>query len=201
MRLRIPLRRRIILYFALVACLEFSIPLYVAATSEALLRGGTRVVLRAEPLDPRDVLRGEYSRLNYVIGRLHDASPTVDQAARCAADSDGCRVRSGGAVFVVLKAGPDGIHDVEAVSAAEPPAGTLFIAGKAGTGLSPGECPGCLTGLVTYGIETWYGPQGLPAFVDHAGGRLTIAVRVGPRGQAIVEAPLIDGQAPSFVAR
>lgn len=117
----------------------------------AILRSGTEVVLEVRPIDPRDLLRGDYVTVGYTISTLSRSL----FAAAMPEDYSGPHV-----VFVRLKAGDGGLW--EPVSAR--------FADAAGSVPSPGEVD--LRGTVSfipagggdlpaeYGIERFYLPEG-----------------------------------------
>jgi uncharacterized membrane-anchored protein len=199
--------RRIILIcvgFALLACLDLGIPLWVLAGRAAILRNGTEVKLELATRDPRDLFRGEYSVLAYAIGNLRDVPATDEERARCASSSgpDDCNAQSGQPLFVMLVPGDNGTSRAAHVALREPAPGTLFIRGKLRFGgfqirPDPAKCPSgrCFNGGIDYGIETWFGPQGVPAQVDRAArNQLTAVVRIDAHGNAVLADLLIDGK-------
>jgi uncharacterized membrane-anchored protein len=196
--------RRIILIcggFALLAILDLGIPLSVLASRAAILRDGTEVKLELTTRDPRDLFRGEYSQLVYAIGDLANLPATDEERARCPTVRPECTTENGQAVFVVLTPAGDGIYRAAQASQTEPAAGTLFIRGKVRyggflTGGDPAKCPSgrCFSGRVEYGIENWFGPQGVPAQVDRAArNQVTATVRIDRRGSAVLADLSING--------
>jgi len=198
--------RRILLIcagFALLAALDLGIPLSVLANRAAVLRNGTEVRLELNTRDPRDLFRGEYSVLNYAIGNLSNVPATEEERARCPTVRPECMTENGQAVFVVLAPADNGTHRATAASLTEPAPGTLFIRGKVRTGgfLTGGnseKCPSgrCFSGWINYGIENWFGPQGVPAQVDRAArNQVTAVVRIDRHGSAVLADLLINGVA------
>jgi uncharacterized membrane-anchored protein len=196
--------RRIILIcggFALLAILDLGIPLWVLAGRAAILRDGTEVKLALTTRDPRDLFRGEYSVLAYAIGNLTNLPATDEERARCPSVRPECMTENGQAVFVVLAPAGDGLYRAAQASQTEPAAGTLFIRGEVRsggflTGGDPAKCPSgrCFSGRVDYGIENWFGPQGVPAQVDRtARSQVTAAVRIDAHGKAVLADLLING--------
>ncbi len=196
--------RRIILIcgaFALLACLDLGIPLWVLAGRAAILRNGTEVRLELTTRDPRDVFRGEYSRLGYTIGNPSNVPATAEERARCPTDArPECRTENGQPVFVVLAAADNGTWRAVQASQIEPAPGTLFIRGKVTFGgfsvATNDKCPSgrCFSGRVEYGIENWFGPQGVPAKVDQAARNQVIAVvRIDGHGKAVLADLLVNG--------
>jgi uncharacterized membrane-anchored protein len=185
--------------FALVAALDIGIPLTLLAGRAAILRNGTEVRLALTTRDPRDLFRGEYSQLAYAIGSLSNVPAPEAERARCATESPDCEAHGGQPLFVTLAPDDDGSYRAVEASLTEPAAGTLFIRGKIDYGSTrPGaKCPSerCFSGRVTYGIETWFGPQGVPAQVDRAARSQVVAVvRIDRKGKAVLADLLLDGK-------
>lgn len=65
---------RYILLAALVALLQIGFLGWMIAGRAAVLRDGREVVLKVEPIDPRDLLRGDYVRLGYDIAQIPASS-------------------------------------------------------------------------------------------------------------------------------
>jgi uncharacterized membrane-anchored protein len=190
--------------FLLLACLDLGIPVSMLAGRAAILRNGTEVRLELATRDPRSLFRGEYSQLAYAIGNLTNVPATEEERARCAPGrrQPDCIVQQGQPLFVILVPGDNGTFRADRVSVTEPPAGTLFIRGKIdfggyGNGADQAKCPSarCFSGRVAYGIETWFGPQGVPAQVDRAArNQVTAVVRVDRHGDAVLADLMIDGK-------
>jgi len=189
--------------FFLLVCLDLGIPVSMLAGRAAILRNGTEVTLELATRDPRDLFRGEYSRLNYAIGNLTNVPATEEERARCASTTlKVCFVESGQPLFVMLDKADNGTFRAAQVSSTEPSPGALFIRGKVRYGsyqgrVDPAKCPSglCFNGQVEYGIETWFGPQGVPAQVDRAArNQLTALVRVDSHGNAVLADLLIEGK-------
>jgi uncharacterized membrane-anchored protein len=196
--------RRIILIcagFVLLACLDLGIPLSVLAGRAAILRNGTEVKLELNTRDPRDLFRGEYSVLAYAIGNLSNLPATAEERARCPTVQPDCMTENGQAVFIVLAPADNGTWRATQASQTEPAPGTLFIRGKVRFGgfLTNGDaakCPigRCFSGGVEYGIENWFGPQGVPAQVDRvARNQVTAVVRIDTHGTAVLADLLVNG--------
>jgi uncharacterized membrane-anchored protein len=94
--------------------------------------GAQTVLLKVEPVDPRDLFRGDYVTLNYGITR-----------------TPGGRFAPGQSVFVTLVPEADGRHYHAGEFLEQAPAGGLFIKGTAQG-----------TGRATYGIESYYVQEG-----------------------------------------
>jgi uncharacterized membrane-anchored protein len=187
--------------FALLVCLDLGIPISMLTGRAAILRNGTEVKLELTMRDPRDLFRGEYSQLAYAIGNLTNVPATEDERARCTTAKADCIAQSGHPLFVILAQAENGTYRAEQVSLTEPAPGALFIRGKIRSGghqarVDPAKCPSgrCFSGQVEYGVETWFGPQGVPAKVDRAArNQVTAVVRIDRSGTAVLADLLIDG--------
>lgn len=133
-----------------VAVLQIGFLVSMIAGRAAVLRNGEVVTLEVHPVDPRDLLRGDYVILSYnissVAAELFEENP----------DGDG---RS--TVYVRLRAGEEGIWKAVAARYGDVPqapaeAGDIDIRGEASASWS-----GHVTDIwVTYGIERFYVPEG-----------------------------------------
>jgi uncharacterized membrane-anchored protein len=196
--------RRVIICgaFLALAALDLGIPISMLTGREAILRNGTEVKLELATRDPRSLFRGEYSQLAFAIGTLANVPAPEEERARCPTLTQGCTVQTGQPLFVILAPAENGTYGAEQASLTEPAPGTLFIRGKVRFGsyqtrVDPAKCPSgrCFSGQVTYGIETWFGPQGVPAQIDRAArNQLMAVVRVDRTGAAVLAEMLLDGQ-------
>ncbi len=155
-----------------------------------LLRTGREIVLKTAPMDPRDVFRGHYARLNYEISRIPRKLMTDLKP--------GMRIRSGTTIHVLLSPGADGFwHPVQARLAAPKTLGPeqVMLKGRlrwnlAGTGT--GDIP------VTYGIERYYASRKRALEVERLGRDrempLGVIVRVSPSGKAAIAGLMIEGR-------
>ena len=63
-------RYNIVIAAAVLALAQIGFLGWMIAGRAALLRNGQEVLLKVEPVDPRDLLRGDYVRLGYEISRI-----------------------------------------------------------------------------------------------------------------------------------
>jgi uncharacterized membrane-anchored protein len=134
----------------LVATLQIGFLAALIEGRASILRDGREVLLKVEPVDPRDLLRGDYVRLGYAI-------TTLD---RTLFGDPGQVLDRGAAIMVRLAPGEDGLWQAVGARRADMPAvpddaDVVEIAGRveADQGLSD-------TVRVTYGIERFYLPEG-----------------------------------------
>ncbi len=80
---------------------------------------GKKVLLRTEPVDPRDVFRGDYVQLRYEISSLNLGEMGIQE-----------QFRPMERVYVHLERKPDGVFRASSISR-RPPEGKLFIQGRA----------------------------------------------------------------------
>ena len=129
---------------------------------------GSSILVRVRPVDPRDLLRGQFLQLGYEFSRMDSslvASPRPGPGAR---------------VWVVL--GPEGDFHVPERAQTEQP-----------DGLIPGQV--AITGrvdrgLFVFGIERYFVSEGTetPNWED-----LTVRLRVGRDGRARIEEVYVVG--------
>jgi uncharacterized membrane-anchored protein len=211
------------LAFAGLLAIQVSPSAILALQQTQRLNDGRLVRLAVETRDPRDLLRGEYSVLAYEIGRLQGIGSGTTPAGCDLATRENCRLEVGRDIYVELSADADGVHRAQEVLF-EPPSGDgLFIKGRLGsaslvrqgaplstrasTGSQPSEpatCqrPVCLTGIVNYGIERWYGAQGVPGKLDRTARKdIRVEVRVASDGTAVIDGITVAGRAFAKTAR
>lgn len=146
-------RRWLVLAAVAVAAVQIGFLISMIAGRAAVLRNGQEVVLSVEPVDPRDLLRGDYVTLTYNISRLPAAlfAEVPEQPARS---------RGGRAVFVRLKADEDGVFQPVAARfdvrpETSPDEGEVDIRGE--TRSNPQRRQPI---FVRYGVERFYVPEG-----------------------------------------
>lgn len=145
--------RKLLLAALAVALVQIAALSWMIVQRAQVLREGREVVLEVEPVDPRDLLRGEYVRLRYNISDV-----PVELIDKTGADAEGADDQT---VFVRLRAGDDGIWQPVAASYGQRPApaaaaGEVDIRGTAD--YWPGA--GARSVPVTYGVERFYLPEG-----------------------------------------
>ncbi len=134
------------------------------------------VRLEVRPVDPRDLLRGDYMILSYAISQ-HAVPPDWP----------------GGIAEVLVALRPEGeLHVIDEIHlASDPPAGDerLWVRGQARL---PTDFPGREARLeLTYGIERFFVPEGrgTPRF-----DRMVVEVSVSPTQRLHIRRAWLDGQ-------
>ena len=156
-----------------------------------ILRDGAEIVLRAGPVDPRDLLRGDYVALRY------DDVSTVDRALFSGAWPDRNRYVP---LWLTLTPGEDGLAVVKAVTLVKPvpgEAGAVYMKSKPlmlykQDATQAGSAPIALK----FGIERYYVPEGEGLEIEKARNehRTTVAVRVSGSGEPQIARLMIDGE-------
>lgn len=171
----------------LVAALMTAILGYQIERRAGILRDGAEVLLQTTPVDPRDLLRGDYVVLAYDVSTVPVAKVS------------GARPMKAGRVVLWVRLAPNeaGLWGMTEASFAElaPMAGTVVMKSL------PFEPTGYEgedgSHRVDYGIERFYVPEGEGLEIEAArnDSKVTIAVRVGDDGTAQVRTLFIDGKA------
>lgn len=170
----------------LAALLQIGFLAWMINARAAILRDGREVLLKVQPVDPRDLLRGDYVRLGYNISALPktllETGPDDAELARDAT------------VWLRVRRGEDGIFaPVSLRLRAEAPAlanDEADIRGRVRSGWQ--EITGTI--LVDYGIERFYLPEGEGRAIEADMGERSffMIVAVGDGGQAQIKA-FLDG--------
>lgn len=163
----------------LVLALQTAWILGTTFVQERALHSGALVLLETRPVDPRDLLRGDYVTLNYKISTvpLDLFSPAPTNA-----------LPPGQTVYVALE--PRGqFHEVVLASTRPiaPAAGQVVLKGRKRTWWSD---PAASTVQVEYGLERYYVREG----TGNPRGKITVQAAVPASGQARIKEVFVDGQ-------
>jgi uncharacterized membrane-anchored protein len=136
----------------------------------AVLVSGQSVLLRVQPVDPRDLLRGDYVILGYAFSQI--SSRQVEGLP------SGSEEKQGRVVYAVLEKEPGGEHWGAVRLTVERPTSGVFLTGRVGR-----------WGRVEYGIESFFVQEGKGRVYEDAvrTGHLSAVVVVSPEGQAVVK--------------
>ncbi len=173
---------------------------WMIADRVSLLSSGNVVTLETEPVDPRDIFRGDYVVLRYAISNiaLTAYKGTSDLA-------------KGDTVYVELSKNTAGKWRPVALDTRmmEPAEGNHIIRGritridKRSPRLTPERkkprevpCPLCGTAQIKYGIESYFVPEGSGRDIEHARNRaeLTVDVALADNGEAAIKSLSMDGK-------
>ncbi|MDL2398519.1 GDYXXLXY domain-containing protein [Rhizobium mayense] len=183
--------RRMWVAAVVVAALQTAVLGYMVGERAWGLRSGVEVLLKTAPIDPRDLLRGDYVTLNYDISRvpvstLIGGPPTEN--------------RTNQVLSVRLKKQDDGYWGVveSSFGTLEPKSDTVVLKTLPFDYFSYGDSAPSpqATISVTYGIERYYVPEGEGRNIEDARNhdRVAIAARVSADGEAHIRSLLLDGK-------
>ncbi|MGL4728711.1 MAG: GDYXXLXY domain-containing protein [Bosea sp. (in: a-proteobacteria)] len=181
------------LRYLLGAIILCGLILVIVVQRATILKEGREVRLEVVPVDPRDLFRGDYVILSYLISTV-DAS--VDQRKE---------FTRGQQVFVTLRPDATGLAKAVVISAKRPQASgqDVIIAGVVSStsqcSVNAAGARDCAAGQravgVRYGLESYFVPQGegrVIEIVDKK--RLEIVAAVAPSGQAAIKRLMLDGK-------
>lgn len=155
---------------------------FIAGEREWVVRTGRTVFLRTAPVDPRDVMRGDYVRLNYEMSRVPRSLCRGVLAVTNAPDETTSRDMK---VYALLREDEGDVVELTALSD-EPPGDGLFIRGR-----TDGSWDGRVA--VRYGLEAYFMEQGKGQELEQGRLRdgiqvpLEMEVAVSPRGLAVLK--------------
>lgn len=163
----------------LVLALQSVWILGTVVVQENVLRAGRLIMLKTQPVDPRDLLRGDYVRLNYKIsdvpGNLF-SSPVQND------------LPPGTKIFVALAPGTNEFYEVTRASTNEfaPSANEVLLTGK-----SANRWWNATNSVhVAYGIENYFVAEG----TGNPVGKLTVQAAVSKSGRASIKEVFVDGK-------
>jgi uncharacterized membrane-anchored protein len=178
--------KRFAMVALMVAAAQTAILGYMIESRASVLRYGHEVLLKTAPIDPRDLLRGDYVVLTYDISRIESSltsgewpasNPLPPLAVRLKADSDG--------YWNVVEASFGSLSKTD---------DTVIMVASVDSPIQWQSLPSDLR--VSYGIERFYVPEGegKPIEDGRNQGRVSVAVRVSDAGEAQIRALMLDGE-------
>jgi uncharacterized membrane-anchored protein len=166
-----------------VILLQIGLLVYMIVDREMIVLTGDTVYLRTAPVDPRDLFRGDYVRLEYEISVVPGNRMRGGLAAHAGEE--------GYPVYTVLKDGPEGIATLDYATDRKP-AERRFIKGRIQKDWLLG--PESRAIRVKYDIETYFVQQGRGRVIEDLRGRrgdvqvpLLMAVALCSEGDAVVK--------------
>ncbi len=184
-------------FFALlaaVALIQTALLGKIVWDRHTLLKTGREIVMQVVPVDPRDILRGEYVTLGYGISPMRRASlqggATLDGASR------------GDAVFVTIRPGAESAWTPVAVATSYPKdvaTGEAVLKGRVQYlwDEASNEASNADANLaVRFGIESYFVPEGSGKPIEEAvrDKKIQAIVVVGSDGTAALKGLVIGGQ-------
>ncbi len=193
-----PVSRLFLGLAVLVAALQSVALAYIVVARDHLLKNGREVLLNVQPLDPRDLFRGDYVTLGYEITRISgEALGPKGEVPE--------GIERGGTFYAVLSLdAASNTWSIARVSARLPndlAANEAVIKGRVrqlydvGPAAS-GEAPAGKTIVARYGIETYFVPEGTGKALEDKvrSASIKAIVALGADGTAALKGLIVDGE-------
>lgn len=172
----------------IAAALQTAVLGYMVESRASILRSGADIRLKTLPVDPRDLLRGDYVILSYPISTIPKSMVTG------AAPEGGGRVR----MTVRLKPGADGLWTATEASFGDLEAeeGSVVLRTLPFDYYSSGDGALPETLFVNYGIERYYVPEGEGKVLEDARNQeeLEVEARVSTEGTPQIARLILKGE-------
>ncbi|UWU92487.1 GDYXXLXY domain-containing protein [Bradyrhizobium sp. CB1015] len=173
--------------FCAAILIQCALLVLMVADRMQILREGVEVTLQTQPVDPRDLLRGDYVVLRYDISQL-PAGPLTGKPS-------GTR---NPVVFVKLAPNASGLYEAVSVHA-EPVAVAspeILIRGRVSYTCGTTSPAFCDKLTIKYGLESYFVPEGEGRTLEQARNqqKLRIVAAVLPSGRAAIKRLLLDGK-------
>jgi uncharacterized membrane-anchored protein len=191
------MRPRVWLAAILVALLQTGVIAYIIVNRAIHLAHGREIVLDVIPVDPRDLLRGDYVRLSYPASRLNGSIVHLPE-----------HPEDGMPIFVTLERQGQAPADkwVAVAASTERPAlpetdGKIVLRGDLESWYLHDETGRAKLSAgdhinVKYGIETYFIPEGTGAALERLTreGAVKTIVNVDGDGKAAIKGLIVDGE-------
>ncbi len=169
--------------FILAIVLQVAIIFTIIIFKMAILSGGTDVMLQIKPVDPRDLLRGDYITFKY--DNISNVSPYFFKKEQ---------VKESGTVYVTLRKSGK-YWTIQSAQKTKPIDGELFIKGHivyGGIGNSPSVL-GASNIHIIYGIEDYFIPEGKGRGFSFWNKKAAAKVAIDKNGNAVLKQIYIEG--------
>ena len=187
--------------FITVVALQILLILSIAIYKYSISVNGTEVVLNIKPIDPRDLLRGDYVTFQYDISNVYNYGSY---------GKDTKKIKNGMTVYVELRNYGGNIWAAGEVFTTKPDRDKMvFLKGTVVSGGMPdqpsdqqltnnavtGKSPYYSSELhIAYGIEQFYIPEGSGRNFSFAGKDAKAKVAVDKNGNAVLKKINVDGK-------
>jgi len=178
----------------LVAALQSAALAYIVVARDHLLKNGREVLLNVQPLDPRDLFRGDYVTLGYEITSISGEAlgPKGDVPEG---------IERGSTFYAVLKQQQNAwsVARISANYPADVPADGVIIKGRVRaiyTIPTTRQQAAVTTVLGRYGIETYFVPEGTGKALEDKvrSASIKAIVALGADGTAALKGLIVDGE-------
>jgi uncharacterized membrane-anchored protein len=172
--------------FGAAILLQCALLILMVADRVRILREGREVTLQTRPVDPRDLLRGDYVVLGYDISQL----PAGALAGQPTAERNPV-------VFVKLAPDANGLYQAVSVHAGPVTvtAPEVLIRGRVSYSCGSTSRTFCDKLTIRYGLESYFVPEGEGKTLEQARNqqKLRVVAAVLPSGRAAIKRLLLDG--------
>lgn len=172
--------------FGAAILLQCLLLVLMVADRMQILREGREVTLQTQPVDPRDLLRGDYVVLRYDISQVSSGALAGKPAAE-----------RHPVVFVKLAPNANGLYEAVSVHVEPVPvtAPEILIRGRVGYSCGAGRTF-CDKLTIKYGLESYFVPEGEGRKLEQARNaqKLRVVASVLPSGRAAIKRLLLDGE-------
>lgn len=178
-------KRTMLPLFLLVAGLQTAALAYMVVGRDQLIKHGREVIMQVQPLDPRDLFRGDYVTLGYPITQINEKEAALPEG-----------IERGGAFYAVLKKGENDAWSVARISAAYPKdtaSDEVVIRGRAQTIYTGPEGKGYSLNA-RYGIETYFVAEGKGRKIEDEVREKAVKaiIALGSDGEAALKGLIVD---------
>jgi len=157
----------------------------------SVLRNGVEIILKTEPIDPRDLMRGDYVRLGYGEG--------ISVIKEDLVSGEWPEEDTVQPIWAVLSTGEDSLHEAREVHFSRPveveEGDVVMRSLPVRIRADRSDQRTNTINRTRFGIERYYVPEGEGLEIEKARneGRTTVAVRVSEAGDAQIARLMIDG--------
>lgn len=170
-------------FIILAVCLQILMLVFIAAKRELIVSTGETVFLRTAPIDPRDMFRGDFVRLQYEI--------TSVPMSKVRGDFSAAKDKKHYVLYAVMKKGERGLGELEYVTDVKPEGDVFFLKGRTTKHWRFRRSSKSVS--LKYGIEAYFVEQGKGRKIEDKRGRRTdvqipmeMEVAVGSDGTAVI---------------
>ena len=149
-------------------------------SKELTLKTGNEILLKAAPVDPRDLFRGDYVILEYEISTIDTGAVTFDIPD----------IRIEDKIYVTLDVDKYKIGNISSISKQKPANGN-FIKGTIKSVHKESM-------IIEYGIESYFVPEGLGGEIERNREKLYTKVAIDKFGNAVIKSLIMNGEEVNY---
>ncbi len=146
------------------------------AFKEFTLQTGDEILLKTQPVDPRDLFRGDYVILRYDISTISTDTLTYQ----------GSDFKEDDKIYVLLNVNDQKIGTLNNIDKNKP-SGGIFIEGTVKSAYDNRL-------NVEYGIESYFVPEGKGKEIERNLGKIYTKIAVDNFGNAVIKSLVLDGK-------